>query len=151
MAAGARVAVVAGATGLVGREILARLLADNTWITVHCVGRSAPAVVHPKLVVHLAPDLSAFVAPPADDVFIALGTTIKVAGSALTTDARASLGAGTTSTIDTGSFGATVDGFSGTGNLRKTGGSNLAIATNSTLGNLSIDEGSVSSSATVTV
>ncbi|MDO9414548.1 NAD(P)H-binding protein [Pararhizobium sp.] len=81
VAAGARVAVVAGATGLVGREILARLLADNTWQTVHCVGRSAPAVVHPKLVVHLAPDLSSFVPPPVDDVFIALGTTIKVAGS----------------------------------------------------------------------
>jgi len=37
--------------------------------------------VHPKLVVHLANDFSAFQAPAVDDVFIALGTTIKVAGS----------------------------------------------------------------------
>jgi uncharacterized protein YbjT (DUF2867 family) len=38
-------------------------------------------MAHPKLVVHLAKDFTAFDAPAADDVFIALGTTIKVAGS----------------------------------------------------------------------
>ncbi|MDP1943049.1 MAG: nucleoside-diphosphate sugar epimerase [Polaromonas sp.] len=81
MAADARVALVAGATGLVGREILARLLADKRYVAVHCVGRRAPFQVHPKLVVHLTDALSAFTAPPVDDVFIALGTTIKGAGS----------------------------------------------------------------------
>ncbi len=70
-----------GATGLVGREILARLLADKAYAAVHCVGRRAPVQTHPKLVVHLTDSLSEFVAPPVDDVFIALGTTIKVAGS----------------------------------------------------------------------
>ena len=70
-----------GATGLVGREILARLLADKTYTAVHSVGRRAPLQTHPKLVVHLTDSLSAFSAPPVDDVFIALGTTIKVAGS----------------------------------------------------------------------
>ena len=81
VAADARVALVVGATGLVGREILARLLADKTYTAVHCVGRRAPLQIHPKLVVHLTDSLSAFKAPAVDDVFIALGTTIKVAGS----------------------------------------------------------------------
>ncbi|WP_372825529.1 epimerase [Polaromonas sp.] len=45
------------------------------------MGRRQPEVIHPKLVVHLAQDFTAFNAPAADDVFIALGTTIKVAGS----------------------------------------------------------------------
>ena len=75
-----QVALVAGATGLVGREILARLLADKTWTAVHCVGRRAPIQTHPKLVVRLTDCLTAFAAPPVDDVFIALGTTIKAAG-----------------------------------------------------------------------
>ncbi|WP_370870770.1 epimerase [Polaromonas sp.] len=70
-----------GATGLVGREILARLLGDKTYSAVHCVGRRKPAPVHPGLVVHLTDSLRDFPAPPVDDVFIALGTTIKVAGS----------------------------------------------------------------------
>jgi uncharacterized protein YbjT (DUF2867 family) len=66
---------------LVGRAILARLLADKTYSAVHCVGRRKPDLVHPQLVVHLTDSLPAFKAPPVDDVFIALGTTIKVAGS----------------------------------------------------------------------
>lgn len=73
--------MVAGATGLVGREILARLLADKTYSAVHCVGRRKPEVVHPKLVTHLSSNFATFHAPAVDDVFIALGTTIKVAGS----------------------------------------------------------------------
>ncbi|MEO6018467.1 MAG: epimerase [Polaromonas sp.] len=36
---------------------------------------------HPKLVLHLAPSFDTLTLPPVDDVFIALGTTIKVAGS----------------------------------------------------------------------
>ena len=79
--ADARVALVVGATGLVGREILARLLADKTYSVVHCVGRRKPEVVHAKLVSHLSADFATFQAPAVDDVFIALGTTIKVAGS----------------------------------------------------------------------
>lgn len=81
VAAAARVALVAGATGLVGREILARLLADKSYSAVHCVGRRKPGPVHPKLVAHLSDSLPEFSAPPVDDVFIALGTTLKVAGS----------------------------------------------------------------------
>jgi uncharacterized protein YbjT (DUF2867 family) len=76
------VAVVAGATGLVGRAVLARLVADKAYSAVHAIGRRAPDQQHPKLVVHIAPTFSDLKLPPVDDVFIALGTTIKVAGSA---------------------------------------------------------------------
>jgi uncharacterized protein YbjT (DUF2867 family) len=76
-----RVALVAGATGLVGREILAALLADKTYTAVHCVGRRALALKHPKLTSHVV-DLTMLASlPKADDCFIALGTTIKAAGS----------------------------------------------------------------------
>jgi len=73
--------MVAGATGLVGREILAALLADKTWSAVHCVGRRAPAQTHPKLHFHTVDFATLPPLPKVDDCFIALGTTIKVAGS----------------------------------------------------------------------
>ena len=76
-----RVALVAGATGLVGREILADLLADKAYVTVHCVGRRALAHKHPKLVQHVVDFSNLPTLPKVDDCFIALGTTIKVAGS----------------------------------------------------------------------
>ena len=76
-----RVALVAGATGLVGQAILALLLANTRYSTVHVVGRRAPDVQHPKLVVHISASLTNWPCPAVDDVFIALGTTIKVAGS----------------------------------------------------------------------
>jgi uncharacterized protein YbjT (DUF2867 family) len=76
-----RTVVVAGATGLVGREILAGLLADPTVSAVRCLGRRKPAVAHPKLTSHVV-DFAALPAlPAADEVYLALGTTIKVAGS----------------------------------------------------------------------
>jgi uncharacterized protein YbjT (DUF2867 family) len=81
----ARTALLAGATGLVGRELLQLLLADDAYNAVHCVGRRAPAVAHPKLTAHVVADLTnpALLAavPACDDVYITLGTTIKVAGS----------------------------------------------------------------------
>ncbi len=76
-----RTALVAGATGLVGQAILALLLADKRYTTVHVVGRRAPDVQHPKLQVHISTSLTNWTCPAVDDVFIALGTTIKVAGS----------------------------------------------------------------------
>jgi uncharacterized protein YbjT (DUF2867 family) len=76
-----RVVLVAGATGLVGREILAALLADKTVAAVHCIGRRAIDVKHPKLTSHVV-ELNALpTLPKVDECFIALGTTIKVAGS----------------------------------------------------------------------
>ena len=76
-----RVALVAGATGLVGQAVLAALLTDKHYATVHSVGRRPPAVQHPKLIHHTV-DFGLLPALPAvDDVYIALGTTISVAGS----------------------------------------------------------------------
>ena len=72
---------MAGATGLVGRAVLDRLLADKRYAAVHCVGRRAPARLDPRLTVHLLDSFSEFISPPVDDVFISLGTTLKVAGS----------------------------------------------------------------------
>ncbi len=75
---------MAGATGLVGREILAALLADKRYTAVDCVGRRSAAFKHPKLFSHVV-DFTGLTELPGigsiDDVFIALGTTIKVAGS----------------------------------------------------------------------
>ena len=79
--ANTRVALVAGATGLVGQAVLKLLLADALYSVVHVVGRRAPTVQHPKLVAHISGLLSDWPCPAVDDVFIALGTTIKVAGS----------------------------------------------------------------------
>ncbi len=79
--ASTRIALVAGATGLVGQAVLALLLADPLYSTVHVVGRRAPDVQHPKMVVHISASLLQVACPAVDDVFIALGTTIKVAGS----------------------------------------------------------------------
>ena len=83
----ARVAVVAGATGMVGRAVLARLTADKTsaYAAVHTLGRRAPELPagapNARLVSHVSEFLLEAQVPPADDMFIALGTTISVAGS----------------------------------------------------------------------
>lgn len=76
-----RTVIIAGATGLVGKEMLKGLLADENIAQVHSLGRRAPAIVHPKLVPHVV-DFSALPAlPMADEAYLALGTTIKTAGS----------------------------------------------------------------------
>jgi uncharacterized protein YbjT (DUF2867 family) len=79
-----RTALLAGATGLVGRALLPLLLASKHYRGVHVLlRRTAPDIkVSPKLKVHhvdFAMLPAAF--PTVDDVFITLGTTIKVAGS----------------------------------------------------------------------
>ena len=76
-----RVALITGATGLVGQAILTLLLADKSYSSVHVIGRRAPDVKHSKLVIHISTSLTDWSCPAVDDVFIALGTTIKVAGS----------------------------------------------------------------------
>lgn len=103
----ARVVLVAGATGLVGRAVLAALLAadpsvgKNTAHTgtapgealppevhaLYALGRRMPDITHPRLHLH-AVDFAALGARPAvpalphvDDVYITLGTTIAAAGS----------------------------------------------------------------------
>jgi uncharacterized protein YbjT (DUF2867 family) len=76
-----RIVVLAGATGLVGREILQGLIADPSISAIHALGRRAPAISNPKVSAHTIDFRSLAVLPRVDEVFLALGTTIKVAGS----------------------------------------------------------------------
>lgn len=78
---GGRRVLLAGATGLVGGELLRGLLADDTVAIVHVLARRPLDVRHPKLQVQVV-DFSALPQLPAlDEAYLALGTTIKVAGS----------------------------------------------------------------------
>jgi len=79
--AAGRVVMVVGATGLVGREVLAALLADKRYRRVHTLGRKAPHLRHRKLTTHVVDFAHLPPLPQVDDVYIALGTTIRVAGS----------------------------------------------------------------------
>ncbi len=82
------VALIAGATGLVGKELLALLLKDNACREVHSLVRKPSAQSHAKLqsyVVDFAKlgtaSAQALPLPQLSEVYICLGTTIKVAGS----------------------------------------------------------------------
>jgi uncharacterized protein YbjT (DUF2867 family) len=83
-AAAGRDAVVLGATGLVGSELVRLLLADERFASVVTLGRRRTGLAHAKLREHVV-DLDA----PAsygglvtgDVLFSALGTTIRAAGS----------------------------------------------------------------------
>ncbi len=77
---GRRIAL-AGATGLVGRELLCLLLDDPTVAIIHTYGRRVPSGAHPKLIPHLVDFTTLPPLPTVDEVYLALGTTIKVAGS----------------------------------------------------------------------
>ncbi len=76
-----RVVLLAGATGLVGGHLLQLLLNDPGVICIHAVSRKPLRVSHPKLQVHLVDFRSLPQLPHADEAYLALGTTIKVAGS----------------------------------------------------------------------
>ena len=79
-----RTALLAGATGLVGRALLSLLLASKHYRSVHVLLRRTPPDLKAgaKLEIHQV-DFARLPAtfPTVDDVFIALGTTIKIAGS----------------------------------------------------------------------
>lgn len=76
-----RVVLVAGATGLVGQEVLATLLADRATRTIHVLGRRAPALRDPRIIAHTVDVTRPPALPAVDEVYIALGTTLKAAGS----------------------------------------------------------------------
>jgi uncharacterized protein YbjT (DUF2867 family) len=78
-----RVALLAGSTGLIGRALLPLLLASPRYARVHALVRRPPGdlPISPKLQVQVVDFQSLPALPKLDDVFIALGTTIKVAGS----------------------------------------------------------------------
>jgi len=83
-----RTALIAGATGLVGREVLARLQGDERYDRVRVLSRRPVDVAGDKLTVHvddferlpaLAEEQPTLFA--VDDVFCCLGTTLAQAGS----------------------------------------------------------------------
>jgi uncharacterized protein YbjT (DUF2867 family) len=79
-----RVALVAGATGLVGRALIDVLLADSAVGKVHVlVRRKSPALGQRSGLHQHVVDYGAGIAalPPVEDAFCCLGTTIKAAGS----------------------------------------------------------------------
>jgi uncharacterized protein YbjT (DUF2867 family) len=79
-----RVALVAGGTGLVGRELVEALLADNLVGAVHVLVRNKNAELAKRsgLTQHVVDYTQRLTGlPPVDDAFCCLGTTIKVAGS----------------------------------------------------------------------
>ena len=78
-----RTALIVGASGLVGRQLLDELLAAPDYTVVTALLRRPLDVRHPKLTQRIVDfdTLGTLDLPPADDVFCALGTTIKAAGS----------------------------------------------------------------------
>lgn len=73
--------VLAGATGLVGRALLDGLLADDSVGMVHVLARRDLGRASPKLTSYAVDFTALAPLPPVDEVYLALGTTIKVAGS----------------------------------------------------------------------
>ena len=77
-------ALIIGATGATGKDLLSQLLADDTYTEVHCFVRKPLVLSHPKLHAHVVN----FDTPEAwsdllhgDVAFSCLGTTLAVAGS----------------------------------------------------------------------
>jgi uncharacterized protein YbjT (DUF2867 family) len=78
-----RTALLAGATGLIGRSCLERLLASDTYERVQALVRRPVGMSHDKLDERRVDfdALESLSIDPVDDVFITLGTTMKTAGS----------------------------------------------------------------------
>ena len=76
--------LIIGATGATGKDLLAKLLEDDTYSEVHCFVRKPMSISHPKLHAHVVN----FETPKAwvdllhgDVAFSCLGTTLAVAGN----------------------------------------------------------------------
>ena len=76
-----RTALVAGATGLVGGHLLRQLLADPGCARVVALARRHLELRDPKLEVRVADFTRLDDLPRVEDVYCALGTTIRTAGS----------------------------------------------------------------------
>ena len=78
-----RIALLAGATGLIGRALLPMLQASPSYAHTHVLARRAPAgaLLDARTTFHVVDFSRLPELPPIDDCFIALGTTIKIAGS----------------------------------------------------------------------
>ncbi len=76
-----RTALIAGASGLVGSEILRGLLADPACQAVHSIGRRQVGLSPARLTQHLVDFTALPPLPPLTEAYIALGSTIQQAGS----------------------------------------------------------------------
>jgi len=78
-----RIALIAGATGLVGSALLDLLLKSSHYTKVISLQRAQSTLVNPKLVTIQTDfsNLDEIIIPDVSDVFCCLGTTIKKAGS----------------------------------------------------------------------
>jgi len=76
-----RTVMLAGATGLVGGFILNSLLADQTVGKIHVLARRPLPITDPRMQTHIIDFARLPTLPEVDEVYLALGTTIKVAGS----------------------------------------------------------------------
>lgn len=76
-------AIIAGSTGLVGSELLKLLLADGRYAEIYVPGRRDPGVndARVKFITCHFDDFSRLPTSGIDEVYCALGTTIKKAGS----------------------------------------------------------------------
>ncbi len=79
-----KTAIVFGATGLVGCELLKQLIADKRYNKVKVFGRREPGVMDEKLLSRIVDisDVKTYSSEvTGDELYICLGTTIKKAGS----------------------------------------------------------------------
>jgi len=76
-----RKVALAGATGLIGGYLLDMLLAEDSVAEVHALVRRPLKVSHPRLHCHRVDFAALPELPPIDEAYLALGTTLKVAGS----------------------------------------------------------------------
>ncbi|STO09410.1 NAD(P)H-binding protein [Exiguobacterium aurantiacum] len=76
-----KTALVVGATGLIGRELVEQLLEEERYDAVWIVVRRTKRWSHPKLHEVVGFENMDEAPPHIDDVYCALGTTIAVAGS----------------------------------------------------------------------
>ena len=77
-------ALIIGATGATGKDLVTQLLADDTYSEVHCFVRKALALTHPKLHTHVVDFETAEAWADllrGDVAFSCLGTTLATAGS----------------------------------------------------------------------
>ena len=77
-------ALIIGATGATGKDLVTQLLADDTYSEVHCFVRKPLTLTHPKLHAHVVnfetPEVWADLLR-GDVAFSCLGTTLAAAGS----------------------------------------------------------------------
>jgi uncharacterized protein YbjT (DUF2867 family) len=79
-----KIAIVIGATGLVGSHVVQLLLSDERYSTVKVFHRRSTGIVHPKLDEHIIDfeDIESWKENvTGDELYSAMGTTIKKAGS----------------------------------------------------------------------